>query len=66
MGKPWFGKVVYDTEGVVKEHEFKTEAEAKAYCLGFSDAKETVECEDEDILESYFADYSQDEATIEN
>jgi len=33
----WFGRIIYDTEGIVKEREFKTQAEAEAYQSGADD-----------------------------
>lgn len=35
----WFGRIVYSGEGIVKEQEFKTEAEAEAYKSGAEDMR---------------------------
>ena len=35
MSKPWFGRIICEGEGVVIEKEFKTKAEADAFCAGF-------------------------------
>ena len=55
----WWGRLGYDREGIVREHEYKTKAEADAYVQGCLDAMEQAECGteagDENPLEDYWA-----------
>ena len=39
----WYGRIGYDNEGIVREQDFQTEAEAKAYKMGADDMK--AECD---------------------
>jgi hypothetical protein len=52
-----YGKLVYTGSdgGVVREHKFNTEQEAKAYVQGFEDAKEQLDLADEPQLDEYVA-----------
>lgn len=52
-----YGKLIFthDGGGVIREHKFDTEAEAKAYVLGFNDAKEQVEQAEEMLLDDFHA-----------
>lgn len=61
---PWFGRLGYDREGIVKEREFKTEAEAKAYAQGLQDAINESLCGD-CSLEDYWTASSQEESIDE-
>lgn len=65
----WFGRIGYDQEGIVKEKEFKTKAEAKAYEMGAMDMQE--ECDNGvtdgefNPLEDYWTAHSDIESRIE-
>lgn len=64
----WFGRIVFDTEGIVKEQEFKTEAEAKAYQAGADDMRSLSDeslC-DCDPLEDHFAVASNEKSIAED
>lgn len=51
----FYGKICHE-EGVVSEREFATEAEAKAFVLGFDCAKVVISDEDDlDLFDDYFA-----------
>ena len=53
--KKWFGRIGYDQEGIVREHEYKTLAEAEAYRQGALDMKEQSDISPEGVLEDYWA-----------
>lgn len=60
--KKWWGRIGYDREGIVREVEFETEVEAKAYALGASDMKEQSDITDEGVLEDYWTTHSDEES----
>lgn len=53
--KIFYGRIGYDHEGIVREKEFKTEAEANAYVVGAYDMKEQSDCCEDSPLEDYWA-----------
>lgn len=65
MDKTWYGRIIYSGEGIEMEAEFKTKAESEAFVLGFDMAKEILVNGDEDALDDYFADSSDEEAVEE-
>lgn len=40
---PWFGKIIFDNEGIIDMETFETEAEAKAFVKGYKAAEKIVE-----------------------
>lgn len=59
--KPWYARIIYEGEGIEQEREFKTKAEAEAYCLGFMDTKDLFEID----TDEHFSDVSQEKAKEE-
>jgi len=54
MGNKWYGKIGYDTEGIIDYIETENKAEADAYVKGFELAQVQTACEEDDCLESYW------------
>ena len=48
MDKKWWGRLIYTSEGIVKEREFDSEALANAYAQGVNDAIEESEAGGDD------------------
>jgi len=61
----WYGRVGYDHEGIVREKEFETKAEAEAYVLGAYDMKSQSDCCEDSPLEDYWAVSSDQESIAE-
>lgn len=51
----YYGKICYQNEGVTCEEVFQTEAEARAFVLGFKRAAEISMEDSADPLDDYFA-----------
>ena len=62
----WYGRIGYDSEGIVREHEFKTMGEALAYKQGALDMKEQSDITDEGVLEDHWAISSNEKSYTED
>lgn len=64
QSEKWYGKIIYDNEGIETYAECDTEAEAKSFVNGFNYAKELTKSnqqinEETDPLEEYWTAVDQ-------
>lgn len=63
MAKKWYAREIWEGNKITKEFEFQTEAEAKAFVAGYTEAKETSANSGEDDWLEEFSAMASDESS---